>query len=141
MAEAATLKIVIADDGSNAKSPSSRPPAGEASAGTARELASGKTSAGQRRVAAAVFIYLRGSAKRAGTAIPPPRLITVNGVEAIPANRLDRNEGFEHGAQFNAGQTPIFYANWNLRYMLPTLPPGQLPLPPNPFAGDNDGGG
>jgi hypothetical protein len=90
----------------------------------------------QRRVAPAVYVYLRGEAKRAGYHIPPPRLINVNGVRAVPANRLDRGEGFEHGAMFNAGTTPIFYARWNFRYMLPALPKGQLPIPPNPFSGE-----
>ena len=90
----------------------------------------------QRRVPAAVYVYLRGEAKRAGYHIPPPRLANVNGVAAIPACRLDRGEGFEHGAIFNAGPTPIFYAKWNFRYMLPTLPNGALPIPPNPFSGE-----
>lgn len=89
-------------------------------------------SGSQRRVKAAAYVYLTGRASRAGFAVSPPRLIDVNGVPAVPANRLDRGEGFGQGARFAAGNTPIYTARWNLRYALDSVPDGDLPVVGNP---------
>lgn len=87
-----------------------------------------------RRVRASCFVYLRGYATRAGYPVDPPRLIDVDGIEAVPANRFDRGEGFAKGVMAN-GEHPIHYCRWNLRYSLPRVPDKPLPTPPNPQQG------
>lgn len=89
----------------------------------------------QRRVRGMPVVYLIGRAARAGYPVPIPRLINVGGVQPIPANRLDRGEGYAQGVKFAAGDTPIYTARWRLRHVLPQLPTGGLPIPPNPILG------
>lgn len=92
-----------------------------------------------RRVEPTVFVYLRGSAVRVGHPVEPPRLLTVGGVEAVPANRLDRGEGF--GKRVSTGTTaPVHMARWNLRYWLPAMP-AVIPTPPVPIEGAPSSGG
>jgi hypothetical protein len=92
----------------------------------------GRLSA-ERRARPMAFVYLRGRAARAGFQIPAPRLTTVGGVSAVPANRADRNEGFWQKQGFNAATCVVWHARWNLRYALPDLPAGAMPTPPNPL--------
>jgi hypothetical protein len=89
----------------------------------------------QRRVHGMPVLYLVGKAVRAGFPVPVPRLVYVNGVKPIPANRLDRGEGYSQGVKFAAGDTPVFTSRWKLRFVLPSLPSGTLPIPPNPILG------
>ena len=87
----------------------------------------------ERRVRPLVILYLRGRAARAGFPVPAPRLTRIGKVEPIPANRLDRGEGFWQKQGFNAATTVVYHARWNLRYALPELPAGPIPVPPNPL--------
>lgn len=86
-----------------------------------------------RRVRSAAYIYLRGRAARHGYPIPIPKLTDLNGMAPVPANRLDRGEGFGQGIKYGAGKTGIYQARWNLRYALPGVPDKPLPTPPNPM--------
>lgn len=88
-----------------------------------------------RRVKAQCYVYLRGYALRAQYPIDPPRLLDVNDVEAVPALRLDKGEGFGKGVFASGGAVPVHYARWNLRYYLDGLPAKPLPTPPNPLMG------
>jgi hypothetical protein len=108
---------------------------GAGSNGIVGVLSSNETPSATRRTEPQVILYLRGSAVRAGYPIDPPRLLTVNGVKAIPANRRDRGEGFARDVRANFG-VPIHRAGWNLRYVLESMPKGALPAPPNPMLGD-----
>lgn len=74
-----------------------------------------------RRTDPEMYIFLRGSAIRAGFEIEPPRLIDVGGVKPIPAKRLDAGEGYAKGVKAN-GYAPLHFAQWNLRYYLPETP-------------------
>lgn len=85
-----------------------------------------------RRTKARAFVYLRGSAARVGYVVDPPRLLDVGGVTAVPANRLDRGEGYGRGSRLN-GMVEIHYCRWNLRYYLEQLPVSLIPEPPNPM--------
>ena len=82
-----------------------------------------------------VYVYLRGSATRWGYPVPCPSLTDVNGLVPVLACRLNRGEGFSQGIAGSAAGTPIYTATWNLRYQLPDVPKGSLPIPPNPFQG------
>lgn len=84
----------------------------------------------QQRTFPAVVIYLIGEAYRLAYPIPQPRLLAVDDQYAVPANRQDKNEGFQSGVTANFGQ-PIFHACWNLRYVLRTSFLGELLLPEN----------
>lgn len=86
-----------------------------------------------RRVAPICYLYMRGYAIRAGYPIDPPRLLDVNGVEPIPACRLDRGEGFGRSIRANGG-VPIHLTRWNVRYWLPRIPETPMPIPSNPMA-------
>lgn len=86
-----------------------------------------------RRAAPACYVFLKGKAARVGFAVTPPRLLDVNGVEAVPANRLDAGEGFFPANDFTAGNQPLFKAWWNFRYALASVPKGDLPAIPNPM--------
>lgn len=102
--------------------------------GTLQPSSTGSSSGSSdalRRTAPVCYVYLRGVGIRAGYPVDPPRLLTVNGVEAIPANRLDRGEGMAKGIKANA-HVPLHYTRWNLRYLLNEVPTGPLPVPPNP---------
>lgn len=85
-----------------------------------------------RRTAESLVIYLRGSAVRSTYPISPPRLVSINGIECVADSRPDRGEGFGIGIRANAVNS-LYFAYWNLRYVLPSVPPGPLPVPPNPF--------
>lgn len=101
--------------------------------GTPPPAGSSSSSAGSafRRTSPVCYVYLRGSGIRAGYPVDVPRLTTVNGVECVPANRLDHGEGFAKGIKANA-HVPLHYTRWNLRYLLNEVPTGTLPVPPNP---------
>lgn len=86
-----------------------------------------------RRTEPIIYVYLRGSAVRAGYEIEPPRLIEVGGVKCIPAKRIDHGEGFAKGISYNGGQ-PLHTAQWNLRYWLPKQP-AFVKVPPVPLEG------
>lgn len=86
-----------------------------------------------RRTEPELFVFLRGSAVRAGYEIEPPRLIEMGGVECVPAKRLDMGEGFAKGVRAN-GNAPLHFAAWNLRYYLPRMP-AFIKAPPVPTAG------
>lgn len=86
----------------------------------------------QRRVNESCVVYLTGKAYRVGWPVQPPRLVDINGIPAVPKCRPDRGEGFGQGVMSNAVQT-VHYAYWRLRYVLTSVPPGPLPIPPNPF--------
>jgi len=87
-----------------------------------------------RRTSPTCFLTMKGCALRVGYAIDPPRLLLVNGVKCIPANRVDRGEGFARGVSANC-LYPIYWCSWKLRYYLPSIPQGPLPSPPNPLLG------
>lgn len=89
----------------------------------------------QRRVAPLAVVYLCGHALRAGHPIPMPALTLLNGVRPAPANRLDRGEGFFGPAVVGNCGVPIYGARWRLRYVLPEVPAGGIPTPPNPLLG------
>lgn len=84
-----------------------------------------------RRTAETCVVYLKGSAVRVGFPINPPRLYTIGGVPCVPDCRPDRGEGFAQGVMGNAVNS-LNYAYWNLRYVLPAVPAGPLPIPPIP---------
>jgi len=85
-----------------------------------------------RRTNESCVVYLTGKAYRIGFPISPPRLVDINGIPCVPQCRPDRGEGFGQGVMSNAVQT-VHYAYWRLRYVLTSVPPGPLPVPPNPF--------
>jgi hypothetical protein len=85
-----------------------------------------------RRVAPTQVVYLVGKAARSGFPIPRPNLDDVGGVKPVPANRLDRGEGFTQRVMYGAGTSPIYLARWRLRYSLPTPPKRPVAVPPNP---------
>ena len=85
-----------------------------------------------RRSSSNVVIYMTGYAVRAGFSIPCPTMTSVNGVPAVNTSRKDRGEEFVSGIIRYAGNVPIVGAKWNLRYELPYLPPGEVPVPPDP---------
>lgn len=106
--------------------------------GTQRIPATAGDVSSSRRVRPVVFVYLIGSAARAKFRVPIPRLVKVNGVEAIPANRLDHGEGFYNGIQFTAANKVAVHTGWwRLRYALKSHPTGVLPIPPNPILGES----
>ena len=86
----------------------------------------------QQRTAPLVYVTMVGSAARVCYPIAQPELTDIGGVRPIPANRLDRGEGFRHAMRANFGH-PVYVAKWRLRYALPAIPSGGLPAPPNPF--------
>lgn len=86
-----------------------------------------------RRTNSTAVVYMTGWALRAGYAIPCPSLTSINGVPCVNVSRKDRGEEFTTGIVRNDG-VPIVGAKWNLRYELPYLPPGELPVMPDPLA-------
>jgi hypothetical protein len=86
-----------------------------------------------KRTTDAVYLYMEGHALRAGFEIPVPQLVDVAGVTPIPANRLDRGEGFTCSVLSNVG-VPLYGAKWRMRFVLPELPK-EVPVPPNPIRG------
>lgn len=114
-----------------------------AGGGGASRPSGGGQMVNQRRARPQVFCYLRGKAARYGHPIPVPRLIRIGDLEAVPANRLDRGEGYAQGIKYAAGSHPIYTLTFNLRYSLPDAPDSRVPLPvpPNPMlAGANTPG-
>jgi hypothetical protein len=97
---------------------------------------SGSSTAGDdkftRRTSGSVVVFMTGHALRAGFAIPCPVLADINGVRPVLSNRTDRGEGFVTQIVHDAG-VPIVGAKWNLRYILPRMPEGGIPVPPNPL--------
>lgn len=87
-----------------------------------------------RRTTPTCYLTMKGAALRVGYVIDPPRLITVNGVKCVPANRVDRGEGFARGVSANC-LYPIYWCSWKLRYYLPSIPQGPLQSAPNPLLG------
>lgn len=83
------------------------------------------------RTGPTIYVYMTGSAIRAGYAIPCPQLTKIDGVTVRLANRLDKGEGFSTGI-FKQTSVPIVGAKWNLRYELSSMPKGGIPVPPNP---------
>jgi hypothetical protein len=89
----------------------------------------------EQRAAPLVVIYLNGWALRACHPIPVPQLTSVNGVKPRAANRLDRGEKFYGPVVVANYGVPVLYARWRLRYVLPEVPAGGVPVPPNPLLG------
>lgn len=98
-------------------------------------LENNTTERAVRRVVPRVVVYLRGRAARVRWEIPAPRLTKIENMEPIPANRIDRGEGFSQHVASVSGVHPVWKATWNLRYELPQLPKKPIPLPPNPVLG------
>mgnify|MGYP002780403990 CR=1 FL=1 len=86
-----------------------------------------------RRVRPAEYVFLVGKAARAGHPVPRPTLSNIGGVEPVPADRLDRGEGFGQQVIFGAGSTPIYAARWRLRYYLPAGRKEGVAVPSNPI--------
>jgi hypothetical protein len=86
----------------------------------------------QRRTKPIVYVIMTGRAARLCYPIAQPELTEIGGVTPVPANRLDRGEGFRHASKANFGKT-VYVATWRLRYAIPEIPTGGLPAPPNPF--------
>jgi hypothetical protein len=82
------------------------------------------------RAAPTIYVWLIGEALRAGYPINPPTVLSVGGVQAVPANR----EGCYFHQQVAAvlGGVPIIAARWALRWLLPGLPTG-LGIPGTPM--------
>jgi len=89
----------------------------------------------QRRAKATAFVHLVGRAARAAHPIPCPRLLDAGGLKPVPANRIDRGEGFRQSVWLAGGVFPIYTASWRLRYQLPELPKKPIAVPPNPMRG------
>lgn len=87
----------------------------------------------QRRAPSTYIAYLEGFAARAGHPIRPPSLVSVGGAAAVPANRA--SDGFSMGAVASWGGCPIYLARFRLRYLLASVPAGELPIMGNPFMG------
>lgn len=84
----------------------------------------------QRRTAPFAVLYLVGEALRVGFDIPPPKPGPVNGVQPVPMNRLDMGEGFASAVVgTTANGLPVYGAKWRLRYVLPQVPEGPIPVP------------
>jgi hypothetical protein len=85
-----------------------------------------------QRVSPTLYVYLVGSALRAGYPVPVPQLEQINGTEPTIANREGMGEGFQQAIVGNgAGVVPIYGAKWCLRYCLTDVPRGPIPVPPN----------
>jgi hypothetical protein len=82
-----------------------------------------------------VYVSLRVFAARWGYPVPCPSLSEVNGLTPVLACRLDRGEGFVQGTVACASGSPIHVMRANLRYALPDVPQGMIPVPPNPLHG------
>lgn len=80
----------------------------------------------QRRTKGTLHAILRGMAVRAGYPIVCPRLVSVGGVKAIPAQ--GRGTGFRTHVVANWLGVPIVGAAWRLRYILPEAPQQLSPL-------------
>lgn len=89
----------------------------------------------ERRVRPQVYIIMEGYAMRLGYPIPEPTLESVNGVDVIPANRINGPEFFKCVPIF---RTPIndqmlYKATWRRRFApVGDLPDRALPELPNP---------
>lgn len=101
--------------------------------------ASGARSAGsdasesvrlQRRALPTVYVYVEGSAVRAGYDIPEPHLDSIGGTTAIRCNRPGQ-EFFETRALGNFG-VPIMLAAWRSRYVLEGIPTQAIGAPATP---------
>lgn len=99
-------------------------------------IKNGETTA-ERRVRPQVYIIMEGYALRVGYPIPELTLESVNGVDVIPANRINGPEFFKCVPIF---RTPIndqliYKATWRRRFApvsdLPDLPLPELPNPLN----------
>lgn len=80
---------------------------------------------------------LRGYGVRAGYPVPVPRLVTIGGVPAVPAQRQ-----WASLPQIvaNAMGVPIFLGQWDLWYYV-AMPPGQNQIGPANLAEHSDGSG
>lgn len=105
---------------------------GRAVGGILQNDSSPVVAAVQRRARAFCYVYLRGRATRAGFEIPVPRLLDIDGITPTPCNRLDAGEGYTQTVGFAAGDTPLYKAQWNLRYFM-DVTPTKFPTPPNPL--------
>lgn len=125
--DAALRTLPIADD------KSLFPPAADVQYANGGKLVSDDAEVSvQHRVSPVLYVYLIGHALRAGFPIPVPRLTDVNGVEPVLVTREGMGEGFTTWIVGNgAGVTPIYGAKWCLRYVLPRVPTGEIPVPPN----------
>lgn len=85
----------------------------------------------QQRTTPTLHIRLTGSALRAGFGIPCPELVSVNGVRPTLVNGAGEG-GFRQGVVGNVG-VPLIGAAWDLHYVLESIPPGSLAVPPNDF--------
>lgn len=103
---------------------------------TTVSTSSGETFAHQR-TNPTLYVYLVGSALRAGFDIPTPELTTLNGVDLVPANR----PGQEYVVKGIVGQAgldesiPLIGATWVQRYAVlgSKVPRGPMPVMPNPL--------
>lgn len=85
-----------------------------------------------RRAKPSCVVYLRGFALRVGYPIDPPELLEVGGIVPVEASRPDCGEEFMTGSRASVVHT-IYFAAWNLRYILPEVPTGPLRPPVNPL--------
>jgi hypothetical protein len=76
-------------------------------------------------------VILYGSAVRAGWGIVPPSLVSVGGVPAILANQ--EGDGFSQVQLESWLGVPLIGAKWRLRYLLPGVPTGPIPIPDGPY--------
>ena len=87
----------------------------------------------QQRSASTYYVVMIGEAVRANFQISPPDLVSVGGVQAIPANK--KGYGFIQG-QIGGTNVPIFAGSWKLRYLI-AGPPPTVGVPPNPNFSDD----
>jgi hypothetical protein len=107
------------------------PLAAGAAAGQAVANRGGKTVV-QKRAQTGFYILMKGTAIRAGYPIPEPRLLTVAGIPAIPANNKEWGDGFLAATVGNWG-VPLVKASWQMRYVLTDVPQKPIAQPPNPM--------
>lgn len=86
----------------------------------------------QQRNVTSITVIMIGRALRLGFPIAAPILLTVGGVDCVPANRQSQGDGFFGPKIVGNIGVPLFAANWQLRYLLP-LTPGIIDAPPNPY--------
>jgi hypothetical protein len=81
-----------------------------------------------RRAGDSIYVVMIGRALRAMWKIAPPKLVSVGGVPAIPANKP--GDGFVQATVGNVG-VPLYGASWRFTYVLTKAPTEATP-PENP---------
>jgi hypothetical protein len=86
----------------------------------------------QYRSAPTLSVSLVGCAARLGYRISPPMLASVNNVPCYSRNRPGNY--FTQGVYGAYYGVPLNLARWNLRWTVPEIPQGAVPVPPNPLS-------